>query len=276
MIKLSLTQTKWIKDLLLGLVCSLISFFWFRDKSPGPQPRDYAAISAEGVIRVATEYNSVSYFATGDSMAGFNYELIQAFARSKGLKAEIIPEMSFEKRLQGLANGTFDVIAYGIQTTSEFKDSLLFTAPISLSKQVLVQRKLADGKVAITSQLGLAGKTLHLIKGSPAVMRIKNLGNEIGDTIYIKEVDKYGTEQLLAMVEHGDIDYAVCDEDIARASVDSFPQIDISTGISFNQFNSWAVSKQSPALRDSLNNWIKSFMKTKDFKRIYRSYYKKD
>jgi ABC-type amino acid transport substrate-binding protein len=192
------------------------------------------------------------------------------------LKAEVIPEMSFEKRLQGLANGTFDVIAYGIQTTSEFKDSLLFTAPISLSKQVLVQRKLADGKVAITSQLGLAGKTLHLIKGSPAVMRIKNLGNEIGDTIYIKEVDKYGTEQLLAMVEHGDIDYAVCDEDIARASVDSFPQIDISTGISFNQFNSWAVSKQSPALRDSLNNWIKSFMKTKDFKRIYRSYYKKD
>lgn len=276
MIKLSLTQTKWIKYLLLGLVCSLISFFWFRDKSPHPQPRDYAAISAEGVIRVATEYNSVSYFATGDSMAGFNYELIQAFARSKGLKAEIIPEMSFEKRLQGLANGTFDVIAYGIQTTSEFKDSLLFTAPISLSKQVLVQCKLADGKVAITSQLGLAGKTLHLIKGSPAVMRIKNLGNEIGDTIYIKEVDKYGTEQLLAMVEHGDIDYAVCDEDIARASVDSFPQIDISTGISFNQFNSWAVSKQSPALRDSLNNWIKSFMKTKDFKRIYRSYYKKD
>lgn len=265
-----------MKYLLLGLVCSLISFFWFRDKSPHPQPRDYAAISAERVIRVATEYNSVSYFATGDSMAGFNYELIQAFARSKGLKAEIIPEMSFEKRLQGLANGTFDVIAYGIQTTSEFKDSLLFTAPISLSKQVLVQRKLADGKVAITSQLGLAGKTLHLIKGSPAVMRIKNLGNEIGDTIYIKEVDKYGTEQLLAMVEHGDIDYAVCDEEIARASVDSFPQIDISTGISFNQFNSWAVSKQSPALRDSLNNWIKSFMKTKDFKRIYRSYYKKD
>ena len=276
MIKLSLTQTKWIKYLLLGLVCSLISFFWFRDKSPRPQPRDYAAISAEGVIRVATEYNSVSYFATGDSMAGFNYELIQAFARSKGFKAEIIPEMSFEKRLQGLANGTFDVIAYGIQTTSEFKDSLLFTAPISLSKQVLVQRKLADGKVAITSQLGLAGKTLHLIKGSPAVMRIKNLGNEIGDTIYIKEVDKYGTEQLLAMVEHGDIDYAVCDEEIARASVDSFPQIDISTGISFNQFNSWAVSKQSPALHDSLNNWIKSFMKTKDFKKIYRSYYKKD
>ena len=27
-------------------------FFWFRDKSPHPQPRDYAAISAEGVIRV--------------------------------------------------------------------------------------------------------------------------------------------------------------------------------------------------------------------------------
>ena len=67
------------------------------------------------------------------------------------------------------------------------KICLISTAPISLSKKVLVQRKPADGKVAITSQLGLAGKTCNLIKGSPAVMRIKNLGNEIGDTIFISK-----------------------------------------------------------------------------------------
>ena len=55
------------------------------------------------------------------------------------------------------------------------------------------------------------------------------------------------------MVAHGDIDYAVCDESIARAAADSIPQIDINTAISFTQFYSWAVRKQSPALLDSLN-----------------------
>ena len=62
----------------------------------------------------------------------------------------------------------------------------------------------------------------------------------------IKEIEKYGPEQLISLVAHGDIDYAVCDESIARAVADSLSQIDISTAISFTQFYSWAVSKQSP------------------------------
>ena len=77
--------------------------------------------------------------------------------------------------------------------------------------------------------------------------------------LYIKEVEKYGPEQLIAMVAHGDIDYAVCDEQIARAAADSMPQIDISTDISFTQFYSWAVSKKSPALLDSLDTWLEDF-----------------
>lgn len=142
--------------------------------------------------------------------------------------------MSFDKRLEGLATGEFDVIAYGILATSELKDSLLLTTPIVLNKQVLVQRKATSptDSLFVKSQLDLAGKTLHVVKGSPSILRIRNLGNEIGDTIYIKEIDKYGSEQLISLVAHGDIDYAVCDESIARAVTDSIPQIDINTDIS--------------------------------------------
>lgn len=111
------------------------------------------------------------------------------------------------------------------------------------------------------------------MKGSPSILRIHNLGNEIGDTIYIKEIDKYGSEQLIALVAHGDIDYAVCDESIARIVSDSFPQIDINTDISFTQFYSWGVSKQSPVLLDSLNSWLQSFCNSKEFQSIYRKYY---
>ena len=72
----------------------------------------------------------------------------------------------------------------------------------------------------VRSQLDLAGKTLNVVKGSPSILRIRNLGNEIGDTIYINEIEKYGSEQLIALVAHGDIDYAVCDEAIARSAAD--------------------------------------------------------
>ena len=153
--------------------------------------------------------------------------------------------MSFEERLKGLSEGRYDVIAYGILATSKLKDSLLLTSPIVLNKQVLVQRKEngENDSLYIRNQLDLARRTLHVVKGSPSILRIQNLGNEIGDTIYIKEIEKYGPEQLISLVAHGDIDYAVCDESIARAVADSLSQIDINTAISFTQFYSWAVSR---------------------------------
>ena len=56
---------------------------------------------------------------------------------------------------------------------------------------------------------------------------------------------------------------------------DSIPQIDINTAISFTQFYSWGVSKQSPILLDSLNTWLDSFKKGKEYKKIYKRYYGK-
>lgn len=265
-----------MKYILLGAVAALAATFVLPEKETRKgHPRDYAAIAAEGILRAATEYNSISFYVDGDTLSGFHYELIEAFAREHGLKVTITPEMSFDERLEGLAEGKYDVIAYGILATSELKDSLLLTPPIALNRQVLVQRKptAPDDSLYIESQLDLAGKTLNVVKGSPSILRIRNLGNEIGDTIYIKEIEKYGPEQLIALVAHGDIDYAVCNESIARTAADSLPQIDINTAISFTQFYSWGVSKQSPILSDSLNTWLERFKKGKEYKKIYRKYY---
>lgn len=270
-------KAKLLKYVVLGVIAAfLATFFLKKEVKPKGHPRDYAQIEAEGIIHAATEYNSISFFVDGDTLSGFHYELIEAFARDHRLQAAISPEMSFGKRLEGLAEGKYDVIAYGILATSELKDSLLLTTPIVLNKQVLVQRKpntAADSALFIKSQLDLAGKMLHVVKGSPSILRIRNLGNEIGDTIYVSEIDKYGSEQLISLVAHGDIDYAVCDESIARAAVDSMPQIDINTDISFTQFYSWGVSKQSPVLLDSLNTWLDRFKQGKEYRKIYGRYY---
>jgi ABC-type amino acid transport substrate-binding protein len=236
---------------------------------------DYDSIVAEGIIRATVEYNSTDFYVNGDTLSGFHYELLNFFAKEKNLKVEIIPEMSFEKRIRSLNDGKCDIIAYGMAATNELKDSLLLTVPLMLSKSVLVQRKPneKDSSSYIESLLDLSGKTIHLVKGSPAVMRIRNLEIEIGDNIYVKEIDKYGSEQLMAMVAHGDIDYVVCDEHIARASTDSLSNLDIHTGVSFNQFYSWGIGKQSPILHDNLNAWLLQFRITKQYKELYNKYY---
>ena len=252
---------KRLKYLAVALAGSLIATFILqREEAPAslPAPRDYPDIVAEGILRVALEYNAISLHVDGDSLSGFDYELVEAFAKAHGLKATIVPEMSFEQRLQGLAAGRYDLIANGILATSTLKDSLLLTTPIALTKEVLVQRKPSspDDSLFVRTHLSLARRTLHVVKGSPSILRIRHLGDEI------------------AMVAHGDIDYAVCNEQIARSAADNMPQIDISTDISFTQFYSWGVSKKSPVLLDSLNAWFKDFKQSKEYQEIYRKYFK--
>lgn len=277
MIKLSASNI--IRYLIIGIVSVFIATLWFNTKKPDDEKlsRDYDAIKKEGIIRVATEYNSLSFYTNGDTLLGFNYELIRLFAQQEKLEAKISPIMSYKQRLEGLKKGKFDIIAYGMQANDRLKDSLSLTQPIFLSKQILVQHK-SDSQDSshIHSQLQLAGKTLHVVKGSPAIQRIQNLGEEIGDTIYIKEINKYGPEQLMAMVAHGDIKYAVCDESIVLANLKSFPQLDINTDISFTQFYSWAVNKESPKLLEVLNNWLGKFTKSKEYQQLYRKYYNKN
>ncbi len=256
------------------IVVFLLLFLHWRNGGK-TYPRDYEEIMTSGVLRAVTEYNAISYHAEGDTITGFHYELLNAFARAKGLALEVTPEMSFPQRVEGVQRGMYDILANSTPVTVESKDSLLFTHPILLNKQVLVQRKpeTETDSSYIHSQLDLAHKTLHVVQSSPAIFRIRNLSNEIGDTIYIQEVEKYGQEQLLAMVAYGDIDYAVCDESLARASLDDFPQIDIETAVSFSQFHSWGVSKHSPVLLDSLNAWLDEYIRTPAFQLLYKKYY---
>lgn len=259
------------------MTATLVSVFVFRPKHKEPpltSTRHYEEIAASGIIRAVTEYNSVSFHVEKDTLQGLHYELLQAFARSKGLKAEIIPEMSAVKRMEGLKNGTYDILANNVLISSDHKDSLLFTHPILQSKQVLVQRKPQsdNDSTYIRSQLDLASKTIHIAKGSPSILRIRNLSNEIGDTIYVEEIDKYGPEQLLAMVAGGEIDYTVCDENLAKASIGGFPQLDFETPVSFTQFYSWGVNKENTVLLDSLNSWLETYKTTPAFQELIKKY----
>ena len=267
---------KYYKYGIIGVIAVVLSAIIFphRTKETTPIYRTYEEIMQSGVLRAVTEYNSISFHVQEDTISGLHYELLHAFAQSQGLKVEITPEMSIEKRNQGIQDGTYDVIANNVLISSERKDSILFTHPILLSRQILVQRKPQEknDSTHIKSLLELANKTVHVVKGSPSIWRIQNLSNEIGDTIFIQEVEKYGQEQLLAMVANNDIDYAICDENIALTSAHHLPVLDIETAISFTQFYSWGVHKDNTVLLDSLNCWLQNFKQTTTFHELLKKY----
>ncbi len=238
--------------------------------------RDYAQIRQEGILRLITEYDQSGYYIAGDTIEGFQYELSQAIANLSGLEVQTQLEMSLTESFKELSDNSCDVIARNIPITSELKEHYLFTDPIVLNKQVLIQRTEAinDSTQLVRSQLDLAGKTIYIPEDSPALLRLSNLAHEIGDTIYVIEDELYSGEQLAIMVAKGDIDYAVCDQQVARKAKQQLEDIDIDTDISFTQLQSWAVRKDSPILLDSLNSWLNQLKEQGIYETIYKKYYK--
>lgn len=238
-------------------------------------PRDFSEIKNSGELNIVTDYNSVGYHVSDDTVAGFQYELIKALERDWKLKVNIFLENSLDENLQGLEQGKYDIVARNIPVNTQLRQQFGFTGSINLNKQVLVQRRQEsnDSIAPIRQHLNLAKKTIHVPKDSPVILRLQNLSHEIGDTIFVIEDDTYETEQLVMMVAAGDIDFTVCDEVVAKQLAEQLPEIDVETDISFTQLESWAVRKDSPVLLDSLNNWLMSFRNSAEFKKIYRRYY---
>ncbi|MDR0825627.1 MAG: transporter substrate-binding domain-containing protein [Prevotella sp.] len=269
-------KTKSFLSIPVIVVILIVVWLYMRKHAVDEHIHDYAQIEADGVLRIVTDYNSVGYFVSGDTIAGFNHDLIQLLKSYIPFKTDIQLEASLEKSIEDLEQGKYDIVARNIPITSALRDSINFTEPVAQNRQVLIQRKKEynDGVNPIRSHLDLAKKTLYVPFKSPVILRIQNLSHEIGDTIYVKEDPTYGPEQLAMMVASKDIDFAVCDEKAAANVAKTLSEIDYSTFIGFTHLEAWAVRKDSPALLDSLNVYIKRMKETKAYDAIYKKYYK--
>lgn len=265
------SKRKFIYLPIVVLVVSVI-FYVYRTN----RLRDFEQIKNKGVLRVTTNYNSVDYFMDGDSVRGFQYELIEVLCDSLGVQAEWIIENSLDKNRKDLTKGNVDLIARNIPVTTALRQQLAFSHPIIHTKQLLVQRKAEynNGIQPLRNQLLLAKKTVYVPSNSPSLLRLKNLESEIADTIFIKEMPNYEAEQLIMMVAKGDIDFAVCDAQVARINATLLPEIDIQTAISFTQMQSWAMRPSSTELQAKVDSFLVYFLETKAYRDIYRKYYK--
>lgn len=249
---------------MIFIIFGIIFHFMTKEKE-NTLPRDYPEIEEIGTLHIVTNLDPVGYYVSGDSVAGYNRDLLRALQQYTPVSFKISLENSLDKSFEGLTNGKYDVIARNIPVNTELKKEYKFTDPIVYNKLVLVQRKAEfnEKKEPIRDHLQLGGITVHVPEDSPAILRLQNLSHEIGDTIFIKEDKTYESMQLVLMVAAGDIDYTVCDNQIAKKISAQIPELDVKTDIGFTHLEAWAVRKTSPQLLDSLNLWLSRYFNKK-------------
>jgi len=233
-------------------------------------------------LRVVVDYNSTNYFVYRAVPMGFTYEILQALAEEMGVRLEIVVSNNLEETFNGLIEGRFDVVAKNLTVTRKRSERVDFTEPLEQTRQVLVQRlpdnwqNMSDEALDATiirNQLDLGGKTIYVQKNTAYYRRLQNLSEEIGQPIHIVEDTLYGVEKLVGRVAKGEIEYTICDENVARVNKTYYPNIDILTPVSFPQNIAWAVRKGEEEWLQYLNNWLKEFKETATYRILYRRYF---
>lgn len=281
------------KIIILGMVAAILILLSSCSRRDQPRFRDVESLKPEltsnletirekGILKVVTEYNSISYFIYRGQPLGFQYEMLRDLAEHMDLELEVSVSNDLEQNFLDLEEGRVDLIAMSLTITSERKEEVAFTVPLLQTRQVLTQRKPKQWakmnskqieNSLIRNQLDLAGKMVYVQAGSVYADRLRSLSSEIGGGIEINEV-QLESEQLVQRVALGEIDYAICDENVGLVNSTYFPQLDVGTAISFPQHVAWAVHPNSDSLRVEINKWLEKYKKTRSYAILYNKYFK--
>jgi len=244
---------------------------------------DLPELQKKGVLTMLTENSSTSYYIYRENELGFEYEILKDFAQHLGLKLQVKVVSDAKKFNNFLNDGEGDIIACNYVVTRNRKRMHEFSIPYFKTRQVLVQQK-PNGwehmtpdeikRYMITDPVGLKNRTIYVRNNSSYYQRLVNLQQEIGDTIYLREIEGDPVpEDYISAVATGALPLTVAEENIAKVSAKSNPQIDISTVISFSQSIAFGLRKTSPQLKKRLDNWLKNYIKSSRYNDIVSHYF---
>ena len=240
-------------------------------------------VREKGKLVAVTNCEAINYNTKSGQPSGFEYELLSDFCNANGLELEMLVNENLDSCFCLLDSCKVDMVAVGIGANKDMKRRYLLTNPILMQRSVLVQRLPKDWNQMSTenevenqllrSSVDLAGKTIHLPKGSHEVKLLEHLSDQIGDTIYIVQNDSLNSVDLVQAVATGLIDYTVVEEYVARMASIGLRGLDTKLNVSVEQPLGWAVRNNDgdSSLLTALNSWIDNF-EQRNLNRILAKY----
>lgn len=253
--------------------------------TPSPEvTSDLDAILERGYINALVDNNSVSYFIYKGEPMGYEYELLNLFAKHLNVDLRIKVTSGIDRAMDQLNTGEGDIIAFPLTITKERNKYVSFSKPHFNSYQVLVQRKPetwrqmtldAINDSLIRNPVDLIGREVHVLAGSSFETRLRHLSEEIGGDVLIRpDTASSESESLIRRVATGEIDFTIADHMMARVNASYYPDLDINTPVSVAQQVAWATRKNSPELLKAMNDWLAGIKKEATFMVIYNRYFK--
>lgn len=226
------------------------------------------------IIRVLVSYNRTNFFTTSKGNRGVEYDLLQAYENflNRGpLRQHYLTQLIFipvasQNVINYLIAGKGDIAAAGITIIPELATMVDFTKPyIKDIQSILVSSK---DSYPITTMADLSGKQVVVVAESSHIIHLQEANQLLGtlglpaiEIIQANPLLEY--EDLLDMINAGIYQYTVTNNHIAKIWQKILPNIQVHQNIVFHRDGKigWAINKNTPKLKKSLNSFIHSYAK---------------
>jgi membrane-bound lytic murein transglycosylase F len=258
--------------------------------------RDLAEIRARDTLTVLTTFNSTSYFLYRGEPMGYEYELLQRFAKDLGVELKTVVVRDREQLLDMLNRGEGDVVAARLVPTAAHRERAAFTQALYNTPPALVQRGTPGERVElpeavdtllrtgtlpdtleirarlVTRPSQLAGEEVHVPEGAAYQARLAELSDELTGDIHVVEVDSTA-EALIRTVSRGGIEFTVAPANVARLKESYFTNVIVRPTLGPPLQVAWAVRKNAPGLLTEFDRWIETQKGSGLFREMYEKYF---
>jgi len=211
--------------------CGLVS-------TPIPSARE------SGVLVVVTRNGPTTYYEDAQgNFVGLEHDLVTLFAKENGLKVEFVLANQFQEILPKVSARQAHLAAAGLTITDERKRRVLFSTAYQTVQQQLIYR---SGQPKPENLNALVGNKLHVVAGTSYTERLTQAKRKYPNLAWT-EVNNHQTEDLLASLAEGEIDYVVADSHLVQLSHNFHPELEVAFDIGRPEYLAWAFPKDGDA-----------------------------
>ena len=246
------------------IVLGIVLFFLYPYPSKKTENKNNSFFSGKkDTLKVLLNFHASDYFIYKGTPIGFQYDLLKELGKSLGKPVDISVCSDFDSIYKEVFKNNYDIIALDFRRWGMVTPLLALSYPHSFTYPVIIGRKdLPFNQDTI--------KNLYVPTYYHHFMTMNLIEEKNFKLVYQKE---YNSEELFDLLQDKEIDYMVCDYNLAVTLLPFYSSLKILDPIGPTYERSWVLNKKNIGLNKEINNWLVEFSKTSKYSRLIKKYF---
>lgn len=214
-------------------------------------------------ISVCLFYHAADYFVYQGSVIGFQYDVFKQLEKDFHRPVDIVIESDPEKMFVTALSNQYDIVCFDFEKSNYVPFYIAVSEPVAFTYPVLIMRKKDPAYDSIPHVVNTSAKYYNKLDFSllkdPSSWKVQHNPD-------------LAIEDLMDMLVDGQIDYAVCNYNVAVTLMPFYTQLTIGPRVGDNFPRTWILNTHNKTLNDSINQWLEDFKETNKYQSICEKY----